>query len=220
MSRNATYRTSRAAPLVLSIVALILLVAGLLLATGGGQAENSPHARQSVSETGRSSFTRQPTQTLPTNPKPVPSSDEAPEKGDEAPDFELPTLAGEKVKLSDYEGNVVMLDFWSVTCGPCVQATAHLQKLYTEYKDDGFVVIGINLDTYPEMIKKFVERARLTYPIVKADNAVIENYGGLATIPQSFLVDKKGKIYKHYKGFGMAYVYQMKKDVRKLLEIE
>jgi len=220
LNKQNTHRPSRAVSLTLGFTALTLLVAGALLVTGGKQSARSQICEKNVAERNGTDFTRRPAPKFPIHPAPTQTGEKTPGKGDKAPDFRLPTINGGEIKLSDYRGKVVMLDFWSVTCGPCIQATSHLEGLYRKYKDKGFVVIGINLDTYPEMIKKFVERARLTYPIVKADNRVIDDYGGIITIPQSFLVDKNGKIYKHYNGFGMAYVYRMEKDVRRLLEIE
>jgi peroxiredoxin len=92
--------------------------------------------------------------------------------------------------------------------------------MYEKYRARGFVVIGINLDSYPELVKRFIDRAHLTYPIGFATNDVLRNYGGMHSIPQSFLVDRNGNIVRQYNGWGALYAYQSERDVRRLLGLE
>jgi len=198
----------RGAPWLLPILAVLLLAAGILLATGYGDKDggkNSAPAEHRIANS-TPTATQFATGTI--------------KKGIKAPDFDIPNIEKGRIKLSNYRGKAVMLDFWSVGCPPCIEATALLQKLYVKYQRKGLMVIGINVDPYPEMVKKFVQRARLTYPIGIANSELIKNYGGLPTIPQSFLVDRNGILAKQYDGFGALSAYQMERDIRRALGID
>ena len=204
---------SHAAPWLLGAGALILLAAGLLLATGNRCDENTspPAAAPEQHITVASS---QPTAA---SPQATEVADNQNSYAKKAPDFDIYNINGGRIRLKDYRGKVVMLDFWSVACGPCVESTAHYQGLWEKYRSRGLAVIGINLDSYPELVKRFIDRAHLTYPIGMATNEVMKNYGGMYTIPQSFLLDKNGNIFRHYNGWGALYAYQSERDIRRLL---
>jgi len=194
---------------LLPVIAAVLFATGALFATGHGS-KNAGNANVAGDEQ-RTSAKLPPTTKFATgNIK----------KGVKAPDFDIANIKQGRIRLRDYAGKAVMLDFWSIGCPPCIEATAHLQKLFIKYRSKGLAVIGINVDPYPEMAKKFIARARLTYPIGVATNEMIKNYGGLPTIPQSFLVDKNGNIARHYDGFGALSAYQMERDVKRVLGID
>ena len=197
----------RAAPWFLMAISMIFTASGILLATGevrefADTADiQDTEERIEISAPERMAF--------------------APlKKGENAPEFDIPALGKGRIKLKDLRGKVVLLDFWSVGCPPCLEATIHMQKLYDKYGSKGFTVIGANLDPYPQMAKNFKKRARLTYPIGFATNKMIQDYGGLRTIPQSFMVDKDGKLFRHYDGWGKPYAIQMEKDIKHLLGIK
>ena len=122
--------------------------------------------------------------------------------GEEAPDFELHTIDGEVIKLSDYLGKIVIIDFWATWCGPCRMAIPELVDLQNEYKDD-LVIIGISLDQpYTQgNLKPFIENYDINNPIVLGTLEVVEAYGNIRGIPTSFIVNQRGEIVNKFTGY-------------------
>lgn len=113
--------------------------------------------------------------------------------GFKAPEFKLKDLNGKEVKLSDYKGKVVLLDFWATWCGPCRKGIPDLIELQNEYKNE-IVVLGITLDNKTNTAKDvdpFVKNMKINYPVLWTDDETIKNYGNINSIPTSFVVDKK-----------------------------
>lgn len=118
-----------------------------------------------------------------------------------APDFTLYTLSGDEVKLSDYLGKVVILDFWATWCPPCRKAIPDLISIQNEYKDD-LVVIGISFDqtaTQNDLVP-FIESYGINYPVVLGNIEVSDAYGNIQAIPTSFIIDQEGKIINKHVG--------------------
>ncbi len=119
--------------------------------------------------------------------------------GNKAPDFELQTLTGETVKLSDYRGKKVLVNLWASWCPPCRAEMPDIQELYEEYKDQGFVVLGVNLTTTEKennSVKPFVEEFGLTFPILMdIRNEVGRTYQAVS-IPTSYFIDSEGIIHQ------------------------
>jgi peroxiredoxin len=120
--------------------------------------------------------------------------------GKPAPRFALKDLKGRTVRLSDFRGKVVLLNFWFSTCGPCRMETPDLVTLYRAYTDRGFEVLGINLDEllipYEEgrQLKSFLATFKMPYPILLADARVYQDYGSAPIQPVSFLIDREGTV--------------------------
>ena len=81
-----------------------------------------------------------------------------------SPEFELSTLAGGKVKLSDYRGKVVFINFWATWCGTCEVEMPSMEKLYRKYKDFGFEMLTISVDKDQSLIEPFMKKFNLTFP--------------------------------------------------------
>jgi peroxiredoxin len=113
-----------------------------------------------------------------------------------APPFTLETVDGQTVRLSDYQGQVVLINIWATWCPPCVRETPRLVRVYEEFKGQGLVVLGINT-TYQDkldLVQKFVRDQKMTYPVLlDNDGAVGGVYGG-RLMPTSYLIDRSGKI--------------------------
>lgn len=113
------------------------------------------------------------------------------------PEIALPNPEGDTLKLSDYRGNVVLVDFWASWCGPCRQANPHLVKLYKNYKDQGFEIFGVSLDRNREAWLSGIESDNLTWPQVSDlkywNSSVVKDFG-ISGIPFTVLVDKDGNI--------------------------
>ena len=82
-----------------------------------------------------------------------------------SPDFELPTLAGGKVKLSQYRGKVVFINFWATWCGTCEVEMPSMEKLYRKFKDQGFEMLTISVDKDQTLIEPFMKKFNLTFPV-------------------------------------------------------
>lgn len=116
-----------------------------------------------------------------------------------AADFELETLDGTTVKLSDYRGKIVLLNFWRTDCVPCQAETPALQKAYTDLKDDGVEIIGINLLRDERLYQRDIDAVRqfttlygVSYPIaLDADGQVSQEYL-VGNIPVSYMIDPDG----------------------------
>lgn len=112
-----------------------------------------------------------------------------------APDFNLESTNGENVKLSDFAGKIVILDFWATWCGPCRMGVPDLVAIQDEYKDN-VVIIGISLDDQrtKKDIAPFMKQYGVNYPVVYGNSEVVMNYGNIRAIPTSFIVDQNGNI--------------------------
>lgn len=113
----------------------------------------------------------------------------------EAVDFSLPLIGGEQAKLSDYKGNVVLLNFWATWCPYCRAERESLQNVYEKYKDKGFVVLSISIDrTGPETVKTFLDQHGLTFPNLHDQNSKVASGYAVRGVPTTYFIDMTGKI--------------------------
>ncbi|RJQ62889.1 MAG: TlpA family protein disulfide reductase [Stygiobacter sp.] len=150
----------------------------------------------------------------PYPPNYVPAGEQ---KSVEAPDFELPTTDGKKLKLSSLKGKVVILDFWATWCPPCRKGIPDLVELKKKYGKKGFEVIGISVDSpqTKEEVVPFMKDYGINYPVVYGNEAITISYGGIQSIPTAFVIDKQGKIVASYVGLRGKEVYE--DHIKKLL---
>lgn len=124
-------------------------------------------------------------------------------EGAEAPDFELNTLDGETIKLSDYRGKKVILNFWATWCPPCKAEMPHMQNFYEDYNDQGVEILAVNLtnmDKGEEEVQKFVDEYGLTFPIPMDEEGFAGTTYQAFTIPTSYILDENGVITKKIVG--------------------
>lgn len=121
--------------------------------------------------------------------------------GKAAPDFELSDLDGKMVKLSDFKGRPVLVNFWATWCGPCKIEMPWFIDLKKKYEGQGFEIIGIAMeDTENEKISEFTKKMGVNYVILKGKNAVADAYGDVQGLPTSFYLDREGKIVAQHAG--------------------
>jgi peroxiredoxin len=112
-----------------------------------------------------------------------------------APNFVLQDRNGEKVRLSDYAGKIIALNFWATWCSPCKLDISWLNELQARDAGRGFAVIGIALDEegWP-VIEPFLSKFRVNYRVLLGNRHISELYGGVDVLPMIFLIDKSGRI--------------------------
>ena len=112
-----------------------------------------------------------------------------------APDFDLKDADGKTVRLSDYKGKVVLLNFWATWCGPCKIEIPWFIEFERKLKDKGFAVIGVSMDEEGwTVVKPFVADLAINYRIVTGTDSLATLYGGVEALPTTFLIDRDGKI--------------------------
>jgi peroxiredoxin len=113
-----------------------------------------------------------------------------------APAFDLPDANGGSKSLDDYKGKVVMLNFWATWCGPCKKEIPDFIELQDEYRDQGFEIVGLSLDQpgQEDMVKRFVKENNMNYDVLFDNGAVAQAYGGVRSIPTTFLINRDGEI--------------------------
>jgi peroxiredoxin len=133
-----------------------------------------------------------------------------------APDFALKDADGRTVRLSDYKGKVVLLNFWATWCHPCRMEIPWFIELEKENKDRGFAVIGISMDEEGwDAVKPFQKELRVNYRMLMGTDMVAHLFGGVDALPTSFILDRQGRIASTHVGLASKSDYE--NDIEALL---
>ena len=144
--------------------------------------------------------------------------------GKPAPVFELADTAGNKVSLASYKGRPVLINFWATWCGPCRYEIPWIASLRTKYAGQGFEVLGVSSDEIGTGAKEAKNKAavaaaaqkfHINYPVLLGGDAISQQYGGVDLLPQSFYVDRTGKVVAVITGAGSEAVAEA--DVKKAI---
>lgn len=134
-----------------------------------------------------------------TDPRAIPSI----LTGRPAPDFSLTLFEGRTIRLSDFRGKVVFLDFWSSWCPPCRAEARLLEQSWHRYKDQGVVFIGVDIQDKEEDARRFIQEFGISYMNGRDAKSRIAIDYGVYGIPETFFIDKEGRItYKHIGALG------------------
>ncbi|MBD1223653.1 peroxiredoxin family protein [Virgibacillus halodenitrificans] len=139
---------------------------------------------------------------------------EGTEIGDTAPDFELVSTNEEKVKLSDYRGKKVMLNFWATWCPPCREEIPAMQNFYDEKE---IVILAVNLtqtEAKKQDVENFMEKHRVTFPVLLDEASDVSNKYRIQPIPTTYMIDSQGKI--RFKAYGAMTYEQMVSEFEKM----
>jgi len=133
-----------------------------------------------------------------------------------APDFTLKDADGKSVRLSDYKGKVVLLNFWATWCGPCKIEIPWFIEFETKHKDQGFAVLGVSMDEDGwGVVRPFLADLGVNYRTLLGTDMVAEQFGGVEALPTSFVIDRQGKIASTHVGLVSKRDYE--NDIRTLL---
>lgn len=124
--------------------------------------------------------------------------------GDEAPDFELKQINKnnelESIRLSDFKGKGIMLNFWGTWCKPCEEEMPYMQELYPVYKEKGVEIIAVSLDSTELVVDRFIDKYDLTFPIPHDKTGEVRDLYKIGPIPSSIFINPDGKIHRVVNG--------------------
>jgi peroxiredoxin len=116
--------------------------------------------------------------------------------------FTLKDANGATVKLADYRGKVVLLNFWATWCGPCKMEIPEFVEAYSKYRDKGFVILGVLSEDEPSAkdLSAFMSEFKMNYPVMQEHSELEESFGPLWALPTSFMIDRKGQVCSKHMG--------------------
>ncbi len=135
-----------------------------------------------------------------------------------APDFTLKTLNGPNLRLEEYRGQVVLINFWASWCGPCRQEMPILDRLHQRYEDTGFAVWGVNVEGETAPAQKIVDKTNVTFPVLIDEGQAVSEMYDLEAMPSTVVVDRDGVVRYVHRGYKPGdeakYVEVVKKLIR------
>jgi peroxiredoxin len=135
----------------------------------------------------------------------------------EAANFTLKSASGVNVRLSEYRGQVVLINFWASWCGPCRQEMPHLDNIYRKYEALGFTVFGVNVEQDRKMADQVLRDIPVSFPILfDEENRVSQDYD-VDAMPATVLVDRDGVIRFMHRGYKPGYEQEYEKQVKTLI---
>ena len=138
-------------------------------------------------------------------------------EGQPAPDFALKSSTGENLRLSEYRGDVVMINFWATWCGPCRQEMPLLDELYTRYARVGFNLLGVNIDDDSRRAMQMVEELGINFPVLFDSRKEVSKLYEVEAMPVTVLVDRAGNVRHVHHGYKPGYEDKYLDQVRSLL---
>ena len=137
--------------------------------------------------------------------------------GQTAPDFVLKSATGENLRLSEYRGDVVMINFWATWCGPCRQEMPLLDELYDRYQRVGFNLLGINIDDDSRRAMAMVNELGISFPVLFDEDKKVSKLYEVETMPLTILLDREGTVRHVHHGYQPGYEQKYLNEIRSLL---
>jgi peroxiredoxin len=137
-------------------------------------------------------------------------------QGQPAPDFALASLDGKTLRLSDYRGKAIVLNFWATWCEPCKVEMPWFIELQNKYRQQGLQVLGVAMDdSGPKEIGEFAQKMGVNYPVMIGKEAVGDQYGGIPYLPSTFYISRDGKVIDRVSG--LVSKSEIEADIQKAL---
>ncbi|MCZ6808262.1 MAG: TlpA disulfide reductase family protein [Proteobacteria bacterium] len=137
--------------------------------------------------------------------------------GQTAPDFVLKSATGENLRLSEYRGDVVMINFWATWCGPCRQEMPLLDELYDRYQRVGFNLLGINIDDDSRRAMAMVNELGISFPVLFDEDKKVSKLYEVEAMPLTILLDREGTVRHVHHGYQPGYEQKYLNEIRSLL---
>ena len=139
------------------------------------------------------------------------------QKGDPAPPIKVTTTSGQQVTLANYQGKVLVMDFFATWCIPCRDSIPHLMGLTRKFGKQGMHILGMSVDEGgAKIVREFAASKQLNYPVALADEDLQTEYG-LRSVPTIFVISKKGVVAERFQGFNEDIARKMDALIVKLL---
>ena len=118
-----------------------------------------------------------------------------------APDFSLPDLTGQQVRLSDFRGKIIFLNVWATWCPPCRDEMPSMERLHRRMQGKDFVMLAVSQDQDgPAVVKAFVQQEGLTFPVLLDREGLVSTRYGVTGYPETFVIDRDGRVIQHIIG--------------------
>jgi peroxiredoxin len=134
-----------------------------------------------------------------------------------APDFTLKSRNSGNLKLSEYRGDVVMINFWASWCAPCRQEMPLLEDLYEKYSDLGFTLLGVNVEEDSSKADELLKDVRVSFPILFDNKNEVTKMYNVVAMPTTVIVDRDGNMRYLHRGYLPGYEEEYKKQVKELI---
>ena len=138
-------------------------------------------------------------------------------EGQAAPDFALKSSTGENMRLSEYRGDVVMINFWATWCGPCRQEMPLLDELYQRYSRVGFNLLGVNIDDDSRRAMQMIEELGVQFPVLFDASKQVSKLYDVDAMPVTVIVDRTGTVRYVHQGYKPGYEEKYLTEIRSLL---
>ena len=140
------------------------------------------------------------------------------QKGEKAPPIKLVTTSGQPVTLANYQGYVLIMDFFATWCVPCKESIPHLNNLNRKYGKQGLQILGVSVDEGNDReVKDFIADRRISYPVAVSGEEMQTDYG-LRSIPTIYLINKKGIVAEKFQGYSDQTARAMEESIKRLLQ--
>ncbi len=137
--------------------------------------------------------------------------------GQPAPDFVLKSASGENLRLSEFRGDVVMINFWATWCGPCRQEMPLLDEMYTRYQRVGFSLLGVNIDDDSRKALNMISELGVSFPVLFDVSKEVSKLYKVNAMPVTILVDRDGIVRHVHQGYQPGYELDYLDEIRSLL---
>ncbi|HEY6872815.1 MAG TPA: TlpA disulfide reductase family protein [Geobacteraceae bacterium] len=137
-------------------------------------------------------------------------------KGEQAPPLKVVSTAGQNITLANYQGHVLVLDFFASWCGPCRESIPHLVELNSRYGRQGLQILGLSADEDRVAVKEFIAEKKINYPVAMTNDKLLDDYA-VRSIPTLYVINKKGVVVGRFMGFSDETAKSMEAQIKKLL---